>query len=264
MEVRNGSIWGRVEWTESGASMMADKAYGFLSPVFLHPAKPPFTVTKLTSVALTNNPNLTQLKSLHSQQETEMLEQFRKLFGLPDTADEATVLAAVTSMHSANQAHVALMARIAETAGVAANSAGDAIVTALQSAINKPAPTGDAAKITELEGQVTALHNQLSSYVKVTSEDRAKAVIEQAIIAGKIVPALRDHYVARHVRDAAEVEKEISLLPSLHAGGLGGRQPPKTVEGAELSAEDVSIMALMGVDEKAFTETHKSLHGKAA
>jgi phage I-like protein len=257
MEVRDGSIWGRVEWNEAGAAMMADNAYGFLSPVFLHPAKPPYRVTKLTSVALTNNPNLTQLKSLHAQQETEMLEQLRKLLGLPETADEATVMAAAASMHSAFASQAALMTAIATAAGQPA-ATGDALVSAVQAAVAKPANA--EGEIAALKGEVKALHNQLSAYVSTTSQDKAATVIDQAIKDGKVIPVLRDHYIARHVKDAADVEREISMLPSLHAGGLGNRQPPKP--GAEPDADEMAVAAMMGVDPAAYAETYKKLFGK--
>ena len=36
MEVRDGAVWGRVEWTERGSSLLQNKEYRYLSPVFLH------------------------------------------------------------------------------------------------------------------------------------------------------------------------------------------------------------------------------------
>ena len=193
-----------------------------------------------------------------------MLEQLRKLLGLPETADEAAILAAATAMHTAQAAHTALAASIAQAVG-APGAAGDALVTAVQTAITKPATGDEAGKIARLEGQVTALHNQLTAYVGATSQDKAAAVVEQAIKDGKLIPALRDHYVARHVKDAAEVEREIALLPSLHVGGLGNRQPPQTgVVGAEPDADEKQVMAMMGIDAEAYGKTRSSLYGKAS
>jgi len=208
LEARDDGLWGRVEWTPEGIWAMASKAYGFLSPVFAHTKEAPFQVLKLLRAALTNNPNLT-LTALHNREDKAMLEHLRKLLGLPETADEAAVMAAATALHTAQTAHAATMARVAEAAGVAANTTGDALVTAIQSA--KTTPAGDqAAEIAQLKGQVTALHNQLTGYVQVTSLDKATHTIDQAIKDGKVIPALRDHYIARHVKDSAEVEKEIA------------------------------------------------------
>ena len=170
--------------------------------------------------------------------------------------------AAVKSAHTSNQASTALMGRIAETAGIAATVTGDALVAALRTAIAKPAATGDAAEIAGLKGQVAALQSQLTGYVQVTAQERAVTAIDKAITDGKVPPAMRDHYIARHVRDAAEVDKEISLLPSIHSGGLSGRQPPKPAGaiGQEADADEQAVLAQMGVDPAAYAETRKTLY----
>lgn len=263
MEVRDGAIWGKVEWTETGQAMMTERAYGFLSPVFLHTLSKPLTVMKLTSVALTNNPNLTQLPSLHTKQETEMLEQLRKLLGLPDTADEAAILAAATAMHTAQAAQAAMMTSLAAAAG-APGATGDALVTAVQTAVGKPGTADAATEIAELKGQIVAMHNQLAAYVGATAQEKAVAAIDKAIEDGKVFPAVRDIYIARHVKDPTEVEREIALLPSLHTGGIGNRQPPKTGEiTAEPDAEEKQAMAMMGIDPVAYAKTRNELFGKA-
>jgi hypothetical protein len=63
------------------------------------------------------------------------------------------------------------------------------------------------------------------------------------------------------VRNPTEVENEIKLMPSLNAGGLGNRKQPGADDNA-LTAEDDKVMAMMGVDPKAYAETAKALHGK--
>ena len=62
---RAGGIWGRVEWTQSGTALMADKSYRGISPVFTHARGG--RVTRILRAALTNTPNLTQLASLHAR-----------------------------------------------------------------------------------------------------------------------------------------------------------------------------------------------------
>src|SRR5690606_38690433 len=98
---------------------------------------------RILRVALTNEPNLASLKSLHSQEEQTMLEELRKALGLPETADEAAVIAAVASTHAAVTAHTALMSRITEAAGVEAGTAGDALVTAIQAKVAVAADDAD-------------------------------------------------------------------------------------------------------------------------
>ena len=60
-------IWGRVEWTEAGRALVADGAYRGISPVFEHTAGG--GVVRILSAALTNDPNLTQLATLHDSED---------------------------------------------------------------------------------------------------------------------------------------------------------------------------------------------------
>lgn len=258
LQSRDDGVWGRVEWTDEGQSLVTGKSYGYLSPVFLHSAAKPYRVDKLLRVALTNDPNLNFLTSLHSRQETEMLEELRKALGLPETATEAEVLAGVASAHAANQANVALMAKIREASGLDATVTGDALVTALQT---RGKPTATEAENTELKTQLVSLQSQLTSLATDTARKEAVTTIEAAIAGGKIVPALRDHMVARHMKNPTEVEAEIALMPSLNAGGLGGRK--QSIDGeTTLTDEDQQVASMMGFDQKVFAEHSKALHGK--
>ncbi len=259
LQSRDDGLWGRVNWTAEGKSLVETHAYGFLSPVFNHSAKKPYEVSRMLRVALTNDPNLTFLKSLHSQEENAMLELLRKALGLPETADEAAVVAAVTAAHSAQTATAALMSRIAEVAGVAVDAAPDALVTALQ-AKTKPVAGATAEENESLKGQLVSLQSQLTTLATTSAKDKAEVTITAAVKEGKIVPALKDHFIARHMKDPSEVEAELKLMPSLNAGGLGGRQLPEG--GGTLTPEDDRIMAMMGIDLKAYAETAKALHGK--
>jgi len=260
MQARADGVWGRVEWTAEGKALVEGKAYGYLSPVLLHTAAKPYRVDKVLRVALTNEPNLASLKSLHSQEEQTMLEELRKALGLPETADEAAVIAAVTSAHAANTVHTALMARVAEAAGVGADAGGDALVTAVQA---KAVASGDDSDKAQLVTQITSLQSQLTTLATSTAKDKAVNVIEAAIEGGKVVPALREHMIARHMKNPADVESELALMPSLHAGGLGKRPAPKSGE-AVRTDEDDKILAMMGVDAVAYDATAKSLFGKEA
>jgi phage I-like protein len=59
LQRRQGSaaIWGHVTWTERAKAQVEAREYRFLSPVFQY-EKPTTRIVRLTSVALTNQPNL--------------------------------------------------------------------------------------------------------------------------------------------------------------------------------------------------------------
>jgi phage I-like protein len=54
----SAAIWGHVTWTERAKALIEAREYRFLSPVIQY-EKPTNRVVKITSVALTNQPNLT-------------------------------------------------------------------------------------------------------------------------------------------------------------------------------------------------------------
>lgn len=260
LQARADGLWGKVEWTEAGRALVEGKEYGYLSPVFMHTAAKPHRIVEVQRVALTNDPNLRDfLTSLHTRQETEMLDKLRQALGLPDTATEAEVLAAVASAHSANQAHAALMTQVRNAAGVAATTDDAALVQAIHS---RGKVTATEAENAELKTLVTSLQGQITSLATNAAKEKAGAVVEQALKDGKIVPALRDHMIARHMRNPQEVEDELKLMPSLHTGGLGKRNPAEG--GASASDEDALVAAQMGLDPKAMAEHSKKLHGTGA
>jgi hypothetical protein len=63
MQARPDGIWGRVDWSETGRSLLQSKAYSFLSPVFMY--SPSGIISRIFRAGLTNTPNLTQLKALN-------------------------------------------------------------------------------------------------------------------------------------------------------------------------------------------------------
>ncbi len=259
LQKREDGLYGRVEWTDAGQALVAGKSYGYLSPVFLHGQTKPYKVAKMLRVALTNDPNLTSLKSLHSQEDNTMLEELRKALGLPETADEAAIMAAVKAAHAAQTAQAALMARVAEAAGVPADTAPDALVTAIQSKGSADS-AGLTGQLVALQSQVSQLTTQLTSVATQTAKEKAETVIGAAIEGGKIIPALKDHMIARHLKNPAEVEAEIKLMPSINAGGIGERDLPRAGETA--TSEELNVAAMMGVDPEAFKKQHKALFGK--
>lgn len=220
MQARADGLWGRVEWTPGGAALMAEHAYRGISPVFRH--TPKGEVLSVLRAALTNAPNLPQLHTLHHQQETgmELASQIRASLGLPETADDAAIVAAVTAGRTAATAHATQLAAIATAAGVTATD-GAAIVTALQT---QRAAAGDA---TALQATVVSLQTQLQTMQADGRRVAATAFVDAAIRAGKPIAPARDRFIAQHAADAAATEALINLLPSINDGGtaahaLGG------------------------------------------
>lgn len=174
----------------------------------------------------------------------------RAALGLPETADEAAVLAAVRANAAAVAAHQSQVATIAAAAGVAAATT-EQLVTALQ------AQRAGAADSAALANQVVALQTQLQMIQADTARQRATAFVDAAIRAGKPIVPLRDRYIARHAADPEGVEGEINALPSINAGGLAAHAARAVADDEDpLTDTDVLVAKQMGLEPKAFAQ-HK-------
>jgi len=250
LEARADGVWGKVEWTPQGERLFAERAYGFLSPVFTAAKAAPHRLHQILRASLTNDPNLTSLTALHHRTGgPSMDEDMRKALGLPETATQAEILAAVTRSLNAASA----LATIATAAGLAEGATSEEIVTALQSR------GGGDGEVAELRGQVRELNARLTTAVTEAATVRATTFVDRAIEEGKLVPALRDRYIARHIKEPADVEAEVKLMPSLHAGGLGHRRQIEIEDGDNLAGADAEVVEMMGLDPKAYAAQAKAM-----
>lgn len=250
MEGRADGIWGRVEWTPAGATLMAEKAYRGLSPALRTDAKG--HVLAVLRAALTNVPNL-PIHTLHHQQgpRMDLITELRQAFGLPETADEAAVLTAARDATTTLATHAGQLTAIAAAAGVSVTDS-QGLVIALQA---QRQGTADAAR---LSSEMVALQSQLNALANERARERATAFLDAATAAGKpIPPALRDHYISRHMADAASVETEINAMVSLHAGGLGEHAAAADARASHndgLTPAEREVAKRMNLDPKKFAD----------
>jgi len=178
---------------------------------------------------------------------------FRAALGLPETATEADILAAVTAHAATAAAHATALGAIAAAAGVAAWTTEAELVTALQA---QRAGVGDAAQLSQT---VVSLQAQLQTLQAGAAKERAIAFVDGAIRAGKPIVPLRDRYIARHTTDAANVEAEVNALPSIHAGGIIlAAQAAADPDEDPLTDTDMHIARQMGLDPKAFAKHRRA------
>lgn len=322
MELRDDGIWGHVDWTEGGRALMTEKAYRWLSPVLKldrsDKDKGDKTILAVTSVGLTNNPNL--IHDLKAMQRALTAEERRKikpkLFAVPEkeklpleNADhvkdawrevgstegltdseraEATrrirarakELGVDTSGWAAQAAEGQMEKKaICAVLGIPETMADDAVLVALQTAHTElqTARTENARLAAEVEtmktthvpvSEVTALQTRLGTIETEAKQAKAVAFVDEAIKAGKpIAGAVRENYIAMHVKDAAGTETLVNALPSLNVRQRGGAPAQGATSDdpdvAAMSAEDRAVCSKMGLDPKAFVEMRKKMKGKA-
>ena len=207
-----GSLWGKVEWTERGGAMVAAKEYRYLSPVFLHSKDSPQRILQLLSAGLTNSPNLA-LAALNREGEGGIMgKEILKALGL---SDDAT----------------------AEQAAAAINSLKQERDTAKEKAKNS-APSLD--KFVPRADYDTALERATNAEVD--------AEVAKALEAGKITPATKDYHAAQcKAEGGLERFKEyVKAAPEVAPGsGLGGRKPSGEAAAA-MNADEKKIAAMFG------------------
>lgn len=240
LEVRDGAIWGHVEWTPRGAEQVANKEYRFLSPVFAFD-KTSGRIKQLKRAGLTNTPNL-HLTALNreearnrepSEDNLDLATLLRSALGLPTDASEAAIVAAATTAHAANKAGVDL---------------------------TKYAPRSD---LDTALNRATAAETKLAARETADAETGIKTALDEAQAAGKITPASRGSYEAMcRVEGGLERFKAlVATLPKITGAASTGAEKKleETATNGEhgLSDEELAVCRTLGQDPAEFAKAKK-------
>ncbi len=226
----DGSLWGRVEWTPRGALAVTSREYRFISPVFIFDRATDLIV-KLTSVGLTNRPNL-HLPALNRQSQSEEelsmnQQQFAALLVALGLAPNAT----------ADQA----LNQVTKLSGDLAT----ALNRAEQPSLDKFVPKADydavVAKATNAETKLAEVQGHIQ-------ETAINAEIDAALKAGKITPATVEYHKAQCRQEGGldRFKAFCQAAPTVAAdAGLDGKKPGDA-EAAALNAEEAKVAAMFG------------------
>lgn len=229
LQPRADGIWGRVEWSPSGAALMSERAYRYISPVFTHDSAN--NISRIVRAALTNTPNLRGMTALHAENANmDLLAELRKLLGLADDADEAAIIAKITALKEEDGEQVATqaaLAPIAKAAGLKDGADANAIVLAVT---NLAKSSGDT--IVALQSELSSITTKFNSLETRMAKDRATTFVMGEFSKGRVgLKPMIEHYIARHMVDPTSVEKEIRAMPILN----GTRLMPEVPEGERLA-----------------------------
>lgn len=228
LAVRDGAVWGRVEWTEKAIAQLQSKEYRYLSPVFIY-TRDERQIVRLTSAGLTNQPNLA-LKALNQQthqEESTVWKELLKRLGLPEDATEAQAITAL------NQIQADL------------DTAKNREVTP---SLDKYVPRAD---FDQAQTRAVNAEQKLETLKKEREDEAIETAINQALEDGKIAPATVDYHKAQ-CRTEGGLERFTKFVESAPAitvdSGLDGRKVP----GADkaLNSETLKIAGMMGNSEE--------------
>lgn len=226
--VRDGAVWGRVEWTERAIAQLQRKEYRYLSPVFLF-TRDENQIARLSSAGLTNQPNLelTALNQQTHQEELPVWKELLKKLGLSEDATEAQAIAAL------NQIQADL-----DTAKNRESTPS----------LDKYVPRAD---FDQAQQRAANAEQTLNTLKKEREDETIETAINQALEDGKIAPATVDYHKAQ-CRTEGGLERFKTFVESAPAitgdSGLDGRKAPGSDKA--LNAETLQIAGMMGNSEE--------------
>lgn len=225
IEVREGALWGKVEWTVHGTAAVLTHEYRYISPVFEYSQNG--EVQRLLRAALTNNPNLYLTAISANGANDNVTTETPQQMGVAVVSEKQRINMVDTTE-----------ARLCELLGLASGSPPEAIVEEVRRALGTHdtgsveiasaiAASGESATtqsvvadparyvpIEQFESTLTEL-NQLRA---VTARERAAVRVDAAMKAGKIVPAQREWAIAYCQANADGFESFVARQPALITG----------------------------------------------
>ncbi len=232
MEVRDGAVWGRVEWTARASNHIATREYRYISPVFSYDRSG--LIRFLDSAALTNTPNLT-LKALNRETIPEvktMSSAIAVALGLALTATEAEIVTAITNQRE----------QLAKALNRSQEPPLDKFV---------PRADYDAALL-----RATNAETRLTERDAETLAEQAELAINTALEERKIAPSQVTYYKARckTQKDLEEFKNFVASSPAIVADAVAppGDGAPKT---AALSELEKATCRRLGLTEEEFLKS---------
>lgn len=234
MEVRNGALWGEVEWTRHGAAAVVTHEYRYISPVFEYSVGG--EVQRLLRAALTNNPNLylTAISARATREATSHIDEAGETKGAP----------AGEPGREEERAMDDLGAQLRDICGLGTDATADQIVAEVRNlkqeaaSWNRETAAAAGGGAPEVDSEVTpdparyvpiaqfehAL-TELNRLRAASARERAGFRVDAAMKAGKIIPAQREWAIAYCQANACGFEEFVARQPAVIGGtaeGFGG------------------------------------------
>ena len=229
LELRNGALWGLVDWTPRASAQVINREYRFLSPVF--DFDPDTTrIARLVSAGLTNKPNflLTALNQENMEVTPVTLSPaLLTALGLPATATEEQALAATAQLKATAQA-----------------------VNTEKPNLEQFMPRADYDSVLQ---RAANAEQALAEQKKTEHNKQVDALITSATQAGKITPATVDYHRAacQDETGLARFKAFVDAAPVVAApSNLDERKADKTA--TALNAEEQQVAKLLDMSEADF------------
>lgn len=229
LELRNGALWGLVDWTPRGSEQVINREYRFLSPVF--DFDPDTTrIARLVSAGLTNTPNflLTALnQETMENTPVKLSPAVLAALGLPETATEEQAIAAAAQLKATAQATNTEQPNLAQFV---------------------PRADYDALFV-----RATNAEQAHATQKKAEHDKQVDAAITSATQAGKITPSTVEYHRAmcQDEEGLNRFKEFVTAAPVVAAASDLGERKPDHLKTA-LNAEEQEVAKLLGMSEADF------------
>ncbi len=236
LQVRDGQLWARVEWTPRGEQLLAAREYRYISPAFWHAEDG--LVLKVLSAALLTQPAI-PMPALAARQkshdatdkETGMNRNaLCKLLGLSGDADDTAITAAIEDL----KAQKAMAGRITDP--------------------DKWVPRADYDQV---RAELAAAQKTVAGIKVAELKAAAERLVENGVKEGKIAPASRDFWLGLASQDAGGLEKVRAFLasaPQIAPPGASLTGADADAGRKALTAAEKKVAAALGIGEAEFLE----------
>ncbi|GLQ20497.1 phage protease [Algimonas porphyrae] len=263
MEVRDGAIWGLIDWTDRGLNVLQARHYRYLSPAFSHAEDG--EITGFHSVGLVNSPAMTMPAVARSQADgdptpkpteslmtEEQLASLREKLGLDADASVDDILAAVAASNEDKPG-----------GGEPGDPADPANPEGGEAGAGAGVDLTDYVPRADYDAVVDRLAETESAGEVSPSADEVEQVIDQAIAAARIAPSSKDHYVAMCATQAGldSFRKLVKVSPDLVVGKPDASLNKPIATAGSLTAAQQQVCRALGVSEEKFIATNKANQG---
>lgn len=291
LAARDGALWGRVEWTSHGAVAIASREYRYISPVFQY--TPRGEVTRLLRAGLTNNPNLylTAISAHAAATATDrsqpdgkadgrgakgqgaaedktmetLLDELRQILNLPADAPAEEAIAAVRALLSDDDGDddgdgAGFEVDEAATGGEENDEPDD---VGRDDGDDHPGAVNlDAARYVTVADFQKVL-GELNRLRAQSAHERAAHTVDEAIKAGKLIPAQRQWAIAYCQADVNGFAAFVARQPAVFSTGSACpsaliSKPPVRSRASALNRNETAICAQLGLSTEDYLRRKRS------
>lgn len=258
LEIREGEIWGRVEWTRLGIEALRNKEYKYISPAFYQSKTG--LVLELVSAGLTNRPalDLPSLASADNQnnggsdrpmEQNMDLSKLLALLGLSADAKMEDILLAVATLKLEGEKSATKLDEVEK-----------ALAKAQTPSLDEFVPRADHDVVV---ARAETAEKQLAEQKEKAQNDKIEVVVAEAMKAGKVTPANKDFYVETCKQEGGleRFQAFVKNAPVVGPGdntskSLDKRSPPAG-DKDRLTDRERKIIQECGISEEAFLKSRK-------